>query len=276
MIALLSNALFPGLGLGCSSARFSALYFFGQSVWRAHTTHALRWPASETVIGVVMFSAADTVASVTSGREFSDARSGFPASAFGKCIGARCASASPPPNNSFKPTPCRGVSRVLCATLAHVRRPATGRLNSSVRRQQSILQFCFPMLTFPASVGTTLRPCSRHFSSSVNPSGALIYRVRCVGRLRKRCLVSVSAPLLTLSLLTGSAESSRVRVLAFPLRLSASTPGSGSHRHPPPPNNSFKPTPCRGVGHVLYATLAHVRRPATGRLNSGVRPHVAT
>jgi hypothetical protein len=39
------------------------------------------------------------------------------------------------------------------------------------------------------------------------------------------------------------------------------------------PNNSFKPTPCRGVGHVLYATLAHVRRPATGRLNSGVRPH---
>jgi hypothetical protein len=33
----------------------------------------------------------------------------------------------------------------------------------------------------------------------------------------------------------------------------------------------FKPTPCRGVGHVLYATLARVRRPATGRLNSGVR-----
>jgi hypothetical protein len=37
------------------------------------------------------------------------------------------------------------------------------------------------------------------------------------------------------------------------------------------PNNSFKPTPCRGVGHVLCATLARVRRPATGRLNSGVR-----
>ena len=39
------------------------------------------------------------------------------------------------------------------------------------------------------------------------------------------------------------------------------------------PNNSFKPTPCRGVSHVLCATLARVRRPATGRLNSGVRPH---
>jgi hypothetical protein len=36
------------------------------------------------------------------------------------------------------------------------------------------------------------------------------------------------------------------------------------------PNNSFKPTPHRGVGHVLCATLTHVRRPATGRLNSGV------
>ena len=39
------------------------------------------------------------------------------------------------------------------------------------------------------------------------------------------------------------------------------------------PNNSFKPTPCRGIGHVLYATLAHVRRPATGRLNSSVSAH---
>ena len=54
-------------------------------VWRAHTSHALRWPALETVIGIVMFSAADAVASVTSGGEFPDARSGLPASSFGKC-----------------------------------------------------------------------------------------------------------------------------------------------------------------------------------------------
>ena len=78
---------------------------------------------------------------------------------------------------------------------------------------------------------------------------------------------------LTRSLRSHPAESSWVRVRAFPLRFSASAPVLGSHRHPPPPNNSFKPTPCRGVGHVLYATLAHVRRPATGRLNSGVRPY---
>ena len=104
-----------------------------------------------------------------------------------------------------------------------------------------------------------------------SPCGALTHRMRCVGRLRKRCLVSVSPLLIMLSFLTGPAESLRVRARAFPLRFSANAPGLGSHRHPPPPNNSFKPTPCRGVGHVLYATLAHVRRPATGRLNSGVR-----
>ena len=62
-----------------------------------------------------------------------------------------------------------------------------------------------------------------------------------------------------------------MRVQVFQLRLSASASGSDLHRRPPPPNNSFKPTPCRGVGRVLCATLAHVCRPATGRLNSGVR-----
>ena len=36
-------------------------------VWRAHTSQALRWPASETVIGMARSSAADTVASVTPG-----------------------------------------------------------------------------------------------------------------------------------------------------------------------------------------------------------------
>ena len=104
-----------------------------------------------------------------------------------------------------------------------------------------------------------------------SPSGALTHRMRYVRRLRKHCLVAASAPLLMLSFLTGPAESPRVRVRAFPLRSSASASVSDLHRRPPPPNNSFKPTPCRGVGRVLYATLAHVRRPATGRLNSSVR-----
>jgi hypothetical protein len=106
-----------------------------------------------------------------------------------------------------------------------------------------------------------------------SPSGALTHPIRCVGRLRKRCLVSAGPPLLTLSFLTGPTESSRVRARAFPLRLSASAPGPGFNRHPPPPNNSFKPTPHRGVSSVLCATLARCRRPAVGRLNSGVRRH---
>ena len=66
---------------------------------------------------------------------------------------------------------------------------------------------------------------------------------------------AVCVPRLTRSLRRHPAESSRVRVRAFPLRFSASASGLGSHRHPPPPNNSFKPTPCRGVGHVLTLRL---------------------
>jgi hypothetical protein len=68
----------------------------------------------------------------------------------------------------------------------------------------------------------------------------------------------------------GGKSAGRARV--FPLRLSEASAGFICRWHPPPPNNSFKPTPCRGVGCVLYATLARIRRPATGRLNSGVRP----
>jgi hypothetical protein len=51
-----------------------------KSVWRAHTSHTLRWPASETKIGVVSFPTTDAVASETSGGRFSGARPGFPTS----------------------------------------------------------------------------------------------------------------------------------------------------------------------------------------------------
>ena len=106
-----------------------------------------------------------------------------------------------------------------------------------------------------------------------SPSGALTHRMRCVHRLRKLRFLSSSFRRCMLSLLTGLAESSRDALRHPGFGLSASASGFDSHRHPPPPNNSFKPTPCRGVGRVLCATLAHVRRPATGRLNSSVRPH---
>jgi hypothetical protein len=127
------------------------------------------------------------------------------------------------------------------------------------------------MLPSPAAVGTALRSVSCGVASSVksvrraHASHALCWPAS------ETVIGAVSVPRVTRSLRLHPAESSRVRVRAFPLRFSASASRLGSHRHPPPPNNSFKPTPCRGVGHVLYATLAHVRRPATGRLNSSVR-----
>jgi hypothetical protein len=77
-------------------------------------------------------------------------------------------------------------------------------------------------------------------------------------------------PLLMLSFLTGPAESSRVRARAFPLRLSASSLASVFNRHPPPPNNSFKPTPHRGVNSVLYATLHAVATPLRGGLTQAL------
>jgi hypothetical protein len=101
-------------------------------------------------------------------------------------------------------------------------------------------------------------------------SGALKYRMRCVCRLRKQCLVGPSVPRLTRSLRLHSAESSRVRVGAFPLRLSASTSGFRFYRHPPPPNNSFKPTPHRGVNSVLCATLHAVATPPRGGLTQAL------
>ena len=129
----------------------------------------------------------------------------------------------------------------------------------------------FNTVTLPASVGVALRSVPRCVVSSVK----FAWRAHTLHALRwsasETVFGMVSFPQLTWLLRLRPAESSRVRVRALPLRLSASSLGLGLYRHPPPPNNSFKPTPCRGIGHVLYATLAHVRRPATGRLNSGVR-----
>ena len=126
-------------------------------------------------------------------------------------------------------------------------------------------------VNLPASVGAALRSVLQRVTSSVK----FVWRAHTSPALRwsasETVIGTVSVPRLTRSLRLHPAESSRVRVRAFPLRFSASSWGLGSHRHPPPPNNSFKPTPCRGVSRVLYATLAHVRHPATGRLNSSVR-----
>ena len=109
-----------------------------KSVRRAQTFHALRWLASETVIGVLSFPTTDAVASETSDWRFSSARSGLPASAFGKCAKVSLSPASLSPNKSFKPTPHRGVNSVLCATLHAVATPPWGGLTPALGGRKQI------------------------------------------------------------------------------------------------------------------------------------------
>ncbi len=127
-------ALRTGSRCVCSSVAF---------VWRAHISHASRFPASVAMICL------RPVFRSRCGR-FGDhrlrvrgARSGISASVFGKSAIASPSPASCPPNKSFKPTPCPGfveTSWHAGNTGSHPSRSA--RLNSGVRRQKSILQLC--------------------------------------------------------------------------------------------------------------------------------------
>nr|CAS02677.1 putative integron gene cassette protein [uncultured bacterium] len=69
----------------CSSVRF---------VWRAHTLHALRFPASVAMIGLRSVLRSRCGRFGDGRRRVLGARSGTWASVFGKCVGARFASAS--------------------------------------------------------------------------------------------------------------------------------------------------------------------------------------
>ena len=114
-----------------------------KSVRRAQTFHALRWLASETVIGVLSFPTTDAVASETSDWRFSSARSGLPSSAFGKCAKVSLSPASFAPNKSFKPTPHRGVNSVLYATLHAVATPPWGGLTPALGGRKAFGGFAF-------------------------------------------------------------------------------------------------------------------------------------
>ena len=76
--------------------------------------------------------------------------------------------------------------------------------------------------------------------------------------------VGLFAPDTVASVTAGGEFSGRARALG--LRFSASASEFGSHRYPPPPNKSFKPTPHRGVNSVLCATLHAVATPPWGGL----------
>ncbi len=82
------------------------------------------------------------------------ARSGIPASVFGKLVKALLSPASCPPNKSFKPTPCLSfveTSGHAGNTGSHPSRSA--RLNSGVRRQRACGSWLFCTASPSASVG---------------------------------------------------------------------------------------------------------------------------
>ena len=103
-------------------------------------------------------------------------------------------------NNSFKPTPHRGVNSVLCATLHAVATPPWGGLTPALGGRKAFDCFAFKCslprlrltLLFGQIVSTLLLRSG--------PSGALTHCMRCVVRLRKRCLARSAFPQLTRSL----------------------------------------------------------------------------
>ncbi len=169
------------------------------------------------------------------------------------------------PNNSFKPTPCRGVSRVLYATLAHVHRPATGRLNSGVRRPKAFVllasrtgryrlrwqRFRIVCRRVLLRLQGRVRSCTANDFSTVR--SVFFANVCCSFVWHGACTCARRTRFLRLRCF-----GSRAAALFF----------SGSSA----PNNSFKPTPCPGFVETSHRASNTGRSlPRSARLNSGVR-----
>ncbi len=239
---------------------------------RAQILQALRLPASETSIVYCSFFHAGPAPSETAGGKFVGRAQAFPLRLSASALGLhRYQHPTRLTIRSSRPHVVASAT-CFCATLARVRRPATGRLNSGVRRQRAFGSCAVNAATCPLRSALLFGRFLGTLLLRSSPFGALTLRIGRVARLGKRRSSSASFPRLTRGFGHHQLEVCGARSIA-----QASVFGqlgrSSASRGSVPPNKSFKPTPCRGVGHVLYATLAHVRRPATGRLNSGVRPH---
>jgi hypothetical protein len=125
------------------------------------------------------------------------------------------------------------------ATLARTRRPATGRLNSGVRRQKTLFQLPWLSCSTAPLIAAPLLPSTT--TLNVLSRQTLLRKV-CGARSNIACVVLAGFGngvwcrsvylLLMPSFLTGPAESLRVRVQAFPLRFSEASVGFMFHRHP--------------------------------------------
>ena len=128
----------------------------------------------------------------------------------------------------------------------------------------------FIIESFSASVSTALRISSQRFPLRLHRLARSNIAYVTLAGFGNGVWYWSALPRLTQSLRLHPAESSGVRVRALPLRLSASAQELYSHRDPPPPNNSFKPTPHRGVNSVLCATLHAVATPTRGGLTQAL------
>ena len=234
------------------------------SAVRAHNSHASRCLASEATIFICEFSVSDRRLRTRPADSLRGALN-HPVFGFGQLVRSSASPASGPPNKSFKPTPCRGVGHVLYATLAHVRRPATGRLNSGVRRQKAFGSCAVSSATYQLRSALLFGWFLGASLLRSSPLCALTHRMRCVGRLRTRRSSSLGSQRLSRGFGHGRLRvrkaRSSVRASVFG-KFAGVSVSSASF----PPNKSFKPTPHRGVNSVLYATLHAVATPPWGGL----------
>ena len=174
-------------------------------------------------------------------------------------------SAGMTPNNSFKPTPHRGINSVLYATLHAVAAPLWVGLTQALGGRKAFDCFAFqcflPRLRLAPPFGQVVGALLLRSSLS----GALIHRIRCIGRLRRQ-----SWHRQLTGYWYGRFGDVRREVLGCASGLSHFNFGNCAKVSLLPaslaPNKSFKPTPHRGVNSVLYATLHAVATPPWGGL----------
>ena len=164
-----------------------------KSVGRAHTLRALRWPASEAAFVYCSFPTPDPLLRRRPAEGFWGAL-GFSRFGFRRHRPGSSVTGIPRHLTIRSSRPHVVASAMcLCATLAHVRRPATGRLNSGVRcheetRSSNRMASWHYRAVFFRLCFRCARCCQYLCITSVSTLGALNLRMRHVRPLRKKLI----------------------------------------------------------------------------------------
>ena len=102
-----------------------------------------------------------------------------------------CRRHPPLPNNSFKPTPHRGINSALYATLHAVAAPLWVGLTQALGGRKAFGCFAFQCSFFRLRLALLFGRFPAALLLRSSPSGALTHRRRCVLRLRKHWLVRI-------------------------------------------------------------------------------------